>query len=58
MNLQILKSEMFNQVICDFYQNEQGEVFMTIDQLAQALEYSDRNGIEQIISRNGYLKDI
>lgn len=58
MQLQIIKSEMFNSVSCDFYQNDNGDVFMTIDQLAQALEYSDKNGIEQIISRNGYLKDV
>lgn len=56
--LQVVKSEMFNRVSCDFYQNENGDVFMTIDQLARALEYADKNGIEQIISRNGYLKDV
>ncbi|TKI53128.1 hypothetical protein FC756_25625 [Lysinibacillus mangiferihumi] len=58
MQFQIIKSEMFNSVSCDFYQNENGDVFMTIDQLARALEYADKNGIEQIISRNGYLKDV
>lgn len=34
MQLQIIKSEMFNNVFCDFYQNENNEVFMTINQLA------------------------
>ncbi|MED4545068.1 Bro-N domain-containing protein [Lysinibacillus sphaericus] len=58
MHLQIIKSEMFNSVSCDFYQNENGDVFMTINQLAQALEYSDRSGVQKIINRNDYLKDV
>lgn len=58
MQFQIIKSEMFNSVSCDFYQNENGDVFMTINQLAQALEYSDRSGVQKIINRNDYLKDV
>lgn len=57
-NLTLVKSESFGSVQCDFYQNENNGVFMTIDQLAQALEYADKNGVEQIISRNGYLKEM
>ncbi|MFJ7407156.1 MULTISPECIES: Bro-N domain-containing protein [unclassified Lysinibacillus] len=58
MTLQIVKSETFNQVECDFWQNENDDVFMTINQLAQALEYSDRSGVQKIINRNDYLKDL
>lgn len=58
MQLQIIKSEMFNNVFCDFYQNENNEVFMTINQLAQALEYADRSGVQKIVNRYEYLKEI
>lgn len=58
MNLMLATQQQFNSAMCDFWQNENGDVFMSIDQLAQALEYSDKNGIEQIISRNEYLKDV
>ncbi|WP_332649688.1 BRO family protein [Lysinibacillus sp. 54212] len=57
MNLALATQQQFNSVMCDFWQNENGDVFMTIDQLAQALEYADKNGVEQIVSRNEYLKD-
>ncbi|QTB12610.1 hypothetical protein J2B92_17365 [Lysinibacillus sphaericus] len=57
MQLQIIKSEMFNNVSCDFYQNQNNEVFMTISQLAQSLEYASKNGVEKLISNNKYLKD-
>lgn len=55
-NLTLVKSENFGDVICDFWQNEDGDIFMTIDQLAKALGYADRGGIENIVSRNEYLK--
>lgn len=58
MQLKIIKSEMFNNVSCDFYQNQNNEVFMTINQLAQALEYADRSGVQKIVNRNEYLKEI
>lgn len=57
MQLSIVKSEQFGNVQCDFWRNENGEVFMTIAQLAQALGYASKSGIENIISRNEYLKD-
>ncbi|MFJ8099406.1 Bro-N domain-containing protein [Lysinibacillus sp. NPDC096212] len=56
--LQIIKSEMFNEVSCDFWQNENGEVFMTVIQLASALGYADKSGIEKIVQRNEYLKEV
>lgn len=35
----------------------QGEVFMTITQLANALEYASKSAIEKMVQRNEYLKD-
>lgn len=57
MNLTIIKQREFNSVVCDFWQNENNEVFMTINQLAQSLEYASKSGVENIVSRNEYLKD-
>lgn len=56
MNLTLIKSENFGNVQCDFWQNENDNVFMTINQLAQALEYADKSGVEKIVQRNEYLK--
>ncbi|WLR44510.1 ORF6C domain-containing protein (plasmid) [Bacillus carboniphilus] len=57
MNLQIKKSEMFETVLCDIWENENGEVFMTLNQLANALGYASKSGVENIINRNDYLKE-
>ncbi len=57
MNLSLATQQQFNSVMCDFYQNENNDVFMTINQLAEALEYADRSGIQKILDRNEYLKD-
>lgn len=53
MNLTIIKQREFNSVVCDFWQNENGDVFMTREQIGQALEYSDpRLAITKIHSRH------
>lgn len=57
-NLMLIKSAPFGTVTCDFWQNESKDVFMTINQLAQALGYASKSGVEKIIQRNEYLKDI
>ena len=57
MNLQLIKQDKFNDILVDVYRNDNDEVFMTIDQLANALEYSDRNGVEKIVQRNSHLKE-
>ena len=55
--LQVVKSEMFNGVSCDFYQNENGDVFMTALQLSQSLGYASKSSFDSLISRNEYVKD-
>jgi prophage antirepressor-like protein len=54
--LSLIKSESFGNVQCDFWKNENGDILMTIAQLAQALDYADKSGVEKIIQRNEYLK--
>lgn len=56
-DLELIKSSKFNGIECDIYSNDK-EMFMTINQLAECLEYSNgRKGIENLISRNKYLKN-
>lgn len=40
-DLQIVKKEKFNDLECDFYKDEKGEVFITRNQIGKALEYSN-----------------
>lgn len=54
--MELIKSETFNGIECDIYKQE--EMFMTINQLANCLEYSNgRKGIDNLIDRNDYLKE-
>lgn len=56
--LKLVKSEHFGEVEADIYSNG-NDMFMTIDQLADCLEYSNgRKGIENLLDRNDYLKNI
>ncbi|WP_101698535.1 BRO-N domain-containing protein [Clostridium minihomine] len=54
-NLQLVKSENFGSVEADIYSNG-NDMFMTIDQLAGCLEYTSRDAIEKMLTRNSYLK--
>ena len=54
--LTLIKQDKFNDILVDVYRNTENEIFMTIEQLAQALEYSNRKGVEKIVERNEYLK--
>ncbi|RKD22425.1 BRO family, N-terminal domain [Caminicella sporogenes DSM 14501] len=57
-NLQIIKSEKFGNVTCDFYRGNNNEIFMTAEQLGQALDYSNpRVSIGTLVNRNEYLKN-
>lgn len=51
-----VKSEKFGAVVCDFWKNESGEIFMTTDQLGRALGYSEPViAINKLVARNPYL---
>lgn len=41
MDLILVQSRVFNSVVCDLWQNENGDVFMTRKQIGEALEYSE-----------------
>ena len=56
-NLQLVQSEKFGNVECDFYKNEADDLVMTADQLGSALGYSNpRESINKLVSRNKYLR--
>ena len=56
---EIVKSSEFCGVECDFYSNENNDLFMTAFQLGSCLGYSTaRESINKIVERNKYLKDI
>lgn len=55
-NLQLVKSERFGEIEADIYSNGT-DIFMTINQLAACMEYASKSGIENILSRNEYLKE-
>lgn len=53
MNLQLIKSESFGSVECDFYGNGKNEFFVTRKQIGEALEYSDPQlAIDKIHARH------
>src|SRR5690625_4308634 len=53
MNLSIVKKEMFGQNEMNIYQNDKKDIFMTREQIGNALEYSNpRDAIRKIHSRN------
>lgn len=57
MKLELLKQENFNEVLLDFYRDEDNEIFMTVSQLAQALGYSSKGSLESLVSRNPRVKE-
>src|SRR5690625_3198107 len=56
MSLSLAVKEMFEGNDVEIYQLGDGSPVMIIDDLAKILGYADRRGIENIISRNEYLK--
>lgn len=58
MNLTLAIKEMFEGNEVEIYQLEDGSPVMTIDGLAKSLEYADRSGVQKIVNRNPYLKEI
>ena len=58
MNLQLIKQDKFNDILVDVYRNDNDEVFMTAEQLGDALEYSfPRQSINKIVTRAPYLAE-
>lgn len=55
-DLELVKSFNFNDIKCDIY-SKNNEVFMTMNQLSDALGYKEKDGIKKIVKRNEYLKD-
>ena len=54
--LKLIKSEHFGEIEADIYSNG-SDMFMTISQLAACLGYASKSGVENIVSRNDYLKE-
>ena len=53
MNLSLATQQKFNSVMCDVWTNEENKVFMTREQIGQALEYADpKKAVENIHARN------
>ena len=40
-NLELVTTENFGSVTCDFYRNVGNEIFMTHEQIGEALEYNN-----------------
>lgn len=55
--MELVKKSEFAGNEVDLYKGVDGEVYMTIDQLAKALEYASKSAIENMLTRNDYLKD-
>lgn len=56
-DLVLAQEELFQGIHCDLWMDSKRNPFMTIQQMADALEYGSKSGIENIITRNPYLKD-
>lgn len=51
-NLELVKQGDFLGTICDFYKDEQDNIYMTREQICQALDYTNERQIEITHSRN------
>jgi prophage antirepressor-like protein len=57
MNLVLIRRERFGNVPCDFYRDEDGNTWMTAEQLGNALIYSEpRKAVGKLVERHEYLK--
>ena len=56
MNLQLTTQQEFNTLTCDIYRDSDRNPYMTIEQLALALGYKTKNGVELILNRNPELR--
>jgi phage antirepressor YoqD-like protein len=57
-NLSLVKKDYFNGVECDFWTDENNNIYMTSEQLGRALGYANpRISISTLVNRKEYLKD-
>ena len=57
MDLVLAQEELFQGIHCDLWMDSNKNPYMTIQQLANALEYKSKDGIEKILKRNPYLRN-
>ena len=57
MDLQLVNQELFNGITCDVWRNDNHEIFMTTEQLAQCIGYKTKQGIVNLVGQNKYLKN-
>lgn len=57
INLLLAQEELFQGIHCDVWMDSKKNPYMTIQQLANALEYKSKSGIENIIMRNPYIRN-
>lgn len=57
-NLELIKKENYNGVECDFWKDENNNIYMTSEQLGRALGYANpRISISTLVNRKEHLKD-
>ena len=56
MGLELAKQDNFAGVECDFFQDQDSEIYMTIGQLSKALGYASKSAIKKKIERKEYLR--
>lgn len=55
--LVLAQEELFQGIQCDLWMDKDRNPFMTIQQLANALGYKSKDGVEKILKRNPYLRE-
>ena len=55
-DFQVVTNGYFENTECEIYSRDD-EMYMTINQLARALGYAAKKGVENIVARNSYLTD-
>lgn len=55
--LDLAREELFQGIQCDLWMDKNRNPFMTIQQLANALGYKSKDGVEKILKRNPYLRE-
>lgn len=55
--MNVLKTFTYQGVSVDIYQEHRKELYATVEQLANALGYKSKNGIELLLNRNPHLKE-